>query len=327
VRFLKKTAKYYYNKLSNDEQWLCNTIVDAIFRMQNTVTIRKIFVDNSVFQKVFEVINWDFPEIFYLDNNGTRIISNGISVKVELKYLYNTSAIESYLKRIKLINSKFDMSYTDRLENLKEIHDFLVKYIKYQTSVRYNECDYSLVGSLCNQTSVCEGYAKAFKFLCEQNGILCMIVTGEAISRVDGVKGSHAWNIVKIGGTCSHIDLTWDSCLYHEGSSPYVYYMQSDAEMECDHFWDNTKVPICKGIRQEVPLCHNKNELDQVICNNINNGVFVFSVRVTKRFETTKDIIRQTEKLLQFHPSIHVTSFSVSYLKERQQIEYRFSVF
>lgn len=54
---------------------------------------------------------------------------------------------------------------------------------------------------------VCEGYAKAFKYLCDRAGVNCAIVRGDA-DRGDGVRISHAWNSVEIDGEWYLVDST-----------------------------------------------------------------------------------------------------------------------
>lgn len=49
---------------------------------------------------------------------------------------------------------------------------------------------------------VCEGYSKAFQYLCDLSGIECYTVTGD----MDG--GGHMWNIVVLDGKSYHVDIT-----------------------------------------------------------------------------------------------------------------------
>ena len=59
---------------------------------------------------------------------------------------------------------------------------------------------------------VCEGYSKAFKYLCDissfSSGLVsCLIVSGEVA--VGGDQGSHMWNVVRMDdGACYVVDLT-----------------------------------------------------------------------------------------------------------------------
>ena len=58
---------------------------------------------------------------------------------------------------------------------------------------------------------VCEGYAKAFKYLCDLTWpdgepVCCYLATGEISG--DNVQGGHMWNIVSIGGKNYLADIT-----------------------------------------------------------------------------------------------------------------------
>lgn len=53
---------------------------------------------------------------------------------------------------------------------------------------------------------VCEGYAKAFQYLCDLAGIPCYTVTGDMIA--DEASGSHMWNVVPMDGQNYLVDVT-----------------------------------------------------------------------------------------------------------------------
>ena len=57
---------------------------------------------------------------------------------------------------------------------------------------------------------VCEGYSKAFKYLCDQAGIECYLVTGTMSSSGTANSGSdnHMWNIVRLDGKSYLVDVT-----------------------------------------------------------------------------------------------------------------------
>ena len=58
---------------------------------------------------------------------------------------------------------------------------------------------------------VCEGYAKAFKVLCDAVGLPCMLIAGEGSpsSQFTGVS-NHMWNAVCLEDQWYSVDLTWD---------------------------------------------------------------------------------------------------------------------
>lgn len=69
---------------------------------------------------------------------------------------------------------------------------------------------------------VCEGYSKAFQYLCELSGIECYSVTGNA-------GGDHMWNIVKLDGTYYLVDLT--NCDYGMIGSPNKIFLKGVTEI------------------------------------------------------------------------------------------------
>lgn len=58
---------------------------------------------------------------------------------------------------------------------------------------------------------VCEGYSKAFKYLCDlstfDGDVTCILATG-VFSTTNGTNGGHMWNIVSFGGTNYMVDVT-----------------------------------------------------------------------------------------------------------------------
>lgn len=57
-----------------------------------------------------------------------------------------------------------------------------------------------------NTNVVCEGYAKAFQYLCELSGIECYTVTGKMAGGTGA--GPHMWNIVRLDGKSYVVDVT-----------------------------------------------------------------------------------------------------------------------
>ncbi len=86
-----------------------------------------------------------------------------------------------------------NMAYTDYKNNVDKNNRFVNDWRGYQTA-------YS---SLVTGETVCAGYAKAFKLLCDEYGIPCAVVLGMSGG------GGHAWNYVQLGGSWYAVDCTW----------------------------------------------------------------------------------------------------------------------
>ena len=66
---------------------------------------------------------------------------------------------------------------------------------------------YTIKGALIDRIAVCDGYASAFRLLCQIEGIRAEEVTG--LCDQQGALGGHAWNKVWIGSSVYGVDSTW----------------------------------------------------------------------------------------------------------------------
>lgn len=91
---------------------------------------------------------------------------------------------------------------------VKAIHDWVCRHMEY-TDQSGSKFQYGWRGfqtpysALVERDTVCAGYAKAFKLLCDEYGVPCAIVVGL------GNSGLHAWNYVELGGAWYAVDCTW----------------------------------------------------------------------------------------------------------------------
>ena len=105
-----------------------------------------------------------------------------------------------------------------RYQQIRYLNSWLTNNNAYSTA--YYSGDFSpivwspisaLRGTSGPDGPVCEGYARAFKILCNQLGIPCMLAVGDAISYADATPESHMWNEVKMNdGNWYAVDVTWN---------------------------------------------------------------------------------------------------------------------
>lgn len=245
---MNKNKNYYYSKLSATEQKICDYVVDGLKRLADTVTVSGVKADCKSINKVFSVINLDFPELFYFAVEKTSFYT-GSDIKIKLGYLYTKETIKDMTKKIRS-RTDFIMrsvqSGADLLTREKIIHDSLVRNVKYAFDSVGERKNHSITGVFIDKSAVCEGYSKAFKYLCDRAGILCLVLHGSAVNNMTGQTESHAWNIIRTGKhSFCHVDVTWDSCYYHRNADKYAFFNKSDNEMSAEHFWDRNIVPAC----------------------------------------------------------------------------------
>ena len=238
--------KYYYSKLSNSEKEICDKIIKSIRSLDEKIVFNRP-IPNSYFSNIFDVIQKDYPDIFYLDIKNIRMVNVGFILTIELSYLYPKSTINKYKSQIDEVLNTFITSKVmakSKIDRERYIYDALLRSVKYSNSISGNE-DYSIIGPLFHHMGVCQGYSKTFQLLCEKAGLLCLSVFGISTLPSSSVNQGHVWNIVQISKNLRcQVDVTWDSCIYHAGASDYHQYFNiSDQQMSIDHSWDRQIVP------------------------------------------------------------------------------------
>lgn len=91
-------------------------------------------------------------------------------------------------------------------------------------------------GALVNGSAVGEGYAMAFKALCDKLNIGCDVVLGEMNGK------NHAWNIVELENYYYHIDVSM--C---DTNGIETAFLRNDTQMAETYTWDTTKYKSCNG--------------------------------------------------------------------------------
>lgn len=122
-----------------------------------------------------------------------------------------------------------------RYEKVKSIHDYICEINAYPDVQGYFSDGTPWYGAMAHHPTgvflkglaVCEGYAEAFKLLCDREGIPCITVLGT------GSGGAHKWNYVKMeDGKWYLVDATWND----QGDIVFNDYLLSGADTMTPHF-------------------------------------------------------------------------------------------
>jgi hypothetical protein len=87
-----------------------------------------------------------------------------------------------------------------------------------------------------NGSAIGEGYAMAYKALCDELGLECDVVLGEVDGRV------HAWNIVACDGAYYHVDTAMCDI-----NGIDTAFFKTDADMAEHYVWDRARYKTCDG--------------------------------------------------------------------------------
>ena len=153
-------------------------MADAIlaFKTITQVTYDAFIMDNPL-QSMWMNINGSKIEI---QPDGSRL---GNRFRWKATYFRNTIQTRpeygnpaEMTRILRLVVDSFLPEGETTYEIVKSIHDYVCGQTKYDLNGDYV---YSAYGALVDSRAVCEGYAEAFKLLCDKNGIPCILISGK----------------------------------------------------------------------------------------------------------------------------------------------------
>ncbi len=200
-------------------------------------------------QKIVMAINYDHPEILYVDFQHINCAVVPMGMVYYIQYLIRPVmrglAIKNMEEWIVKVLVQTHIKKSDTVVDIcRKIHNYLIKHVRYsyealQNPERMPEA-FTVKGVFEWGEAVCEGISKAFKLLAERAGAEIYIIKG--ISSMEGVGQSipHAWNIVKIEEQYAHIDVTWDLGISETSKfTRYDYFMIPDKWIQTDHVFSS----------------------------------------------------------------------------------------
>jgi len=218
---------YDYTQLSGGEQQLYMEILGALREQRTDVPVST--AEEAVFEKVFQCVMDDHPEIFYVDGYTFIKYTKGDTVKGNAfsgSYIYDAQEIAQRWGQIQEETERIlaGVPDTGEYEKVRYIYEYLITNTEY---VQGSEDNQNICSVFLNGKSVCQGYAKAAQFLFRLLGLESAFVTGKVESGED-----HAWNVVKIDGAYYHVDTTWGDASYvvngsdsgYDGKLPEINY-------------------------------------------------------------------------------------------------------
>ena len=235
-----KQYRYYFECLSKEEAAVYDTLLSSFLHYSKEIACHGCTV--SQVQKIYHFLKLDVPELFYIKNIRIRYFTEKASycaVIPEYRFTISQShdTLISMSRHCRELVDKYKQC--SDLQKEKAIHDYIATTVTYKDT----EAPYSheAPGAVLYQIGVCEGIAKAFKYLSDQLGLQSIVVFGA--SNEQGNEGGHAWNLVRINGVFYHIDMTFDTTI-STSCIRYDYFNLSDADIRSSHHWNN-ELPEC----------------------------------------------------------------------------------
>ncbi len=242
---------YYYNQLSNSEQVAYQAMFDCITTLVPKWNCGSF--SQETLKKAYDCLLLDHPELFWSNSFTyvTSYVNNSISGHyVEFEYTMTRSEIEHANTEIEqalieIVQSigTIEPSY----ETIRKIYVWMIENCQYDKT----NMDQSLYSVMVKRNGVCASFSKAFEFILQCLGIPCVAVNGK-LKQGSGLLGSsnlgHEWNLVKINGSWTHIDITSALSLYEStGAINYDYFCCTTEFLENTHIIENVlEIPQCK---------------------------------------------------------------------------------
>lgn len=196
-------GKFFHRDLPSDMQEAIERIVAGVKEFKDRIDLPS-GVDP---RQAFRIVNAEWPELFMLDNRYHYCFTDRVSYLAPQYVCTPEEARESQGVIEKGVSRIVRVARTrpNTVEKLRYIHNWFAVNQKYDFSEPKPKKRYTPVGVFQDHLAVCAGFARAFQLVCKRLGIPSGYVFGNTKKTA---KVTHAWNIVWIGESIYHIDLT-----------------------------------------------------------------------------------------------------------------------
>ena len=157
----------------------------------------------------------DCPENFWIEHNKysysyeMKSDENGIvkltKLTLDLSLTKPKEEILSDLAKLTAATKDFSVKGKTAADKVAYINNYLSTRIEYDLDAKNRS---SVIGALVDRKCVCEGYARAFAYLCRKAGIDAVNIPG--YGKTEEKTEGHMWNGVSIDGVFYAVDVTWN---------------------------------------------------------------------------------------------------------------------
>lgn len=194
--------EYYYNQLTDIQKNIYNQLYKTVETVSESTTISLNSVTQDEISIIFRALRYDHPEIYWIQAYKYIIDEKSDQLYFYPTYLVNAEEKSLYDEQLSVWTERALSTVNSEMttyEKEKAIYDFIVDNTEYNLDSELNQ---SLI-SVVKGKSVCLGYTKAMKHICDKINIPCVIIEGTS---KDGI--AHSWNKVQINDAWYNVDAT-----------------------------------------------------------------------------------------------------------------------
>ncbi len=204
---------YYYNQLESSElKEDYNKLYNGFKNGETTVKIG-YYAGSEPFILYFAVM-YDHPELFWLPNkvecgSYSSLLEKYVEIRIEP--IFSSAVTTNYQAQIDSVVNTISIPNTTTFDKVKAMHDWIVSNVTYKQNAGDDNYIRNIYNTFVTKSIVCEGYSKAFKYLCDLNDIPCILVTGEGYNSSTSAGEDHMWTYVQMEDNKWYaVDVTWD---------------------------------------------------------------------------------------------------------------------
>ncbi len=327
----KLGSRYYYSRLSAEEQVIYREIYTAWNAGACSASVKlqgsgfSLPSGMDLHQLVTFIVD-ENPHLFHLETSQFEYCRVGSYISIRTNSIYSQeqyrAIYEKLIERVRKITHEA-RQHSTKIEQLRFLHHYLAENIEYNNqadNIRVRREAHTIVGALLNSSCVCDGYARAFRLLCDQLHISCIVALGE--SSINGSKGPHAWNIVKLDGRVYHVDVTWDSCLFNDGEPNYdFFFLRNDVVFSKTHCWSHSMYPpIIEDYPKNRPYFADEAAIEAFLCNEVMRGSLRVLIEFSKASTESEDISKVVSRTISRNRSVFsgIKNYEIQFFKFAQ---------
>ena len=234
---LQKSGLFYYNRLTAEEQQIYTKVLSAAAELQEETESFPVTLSVSGLDSIYAALTYDNPQMFYV--TGLLCKTEGGYSVIRLQYADTKDTIRKMVARLSAaVGNAKDYAAArganTPFETAAAMHDYLALTASHaDTGLKTNAYSALVLGEAGP-----DGYAKAYKLLLSEAGILSYTVSGKTEAGEETF-----WNVVFLEG---------DDKFYHadtfrdDGEKiTHAYFLLDDARFLKDRTAALPGLPVC----------------------------------------------------------------------------------
>lgn len=239
------TYRAHRQALGEHDRHLYDAIDQAVARFEGDVLLPAAGTFGHAFD-LYQMVAHDVCDYVHLSCSAHGSVDDASGdVRLALEYRMSAHEVQwvqhQMERRAARLLRGIDRS-ASQAEIALQVHDALLRDFSFDKDCHDEEGHddaHFACGALLGRCAVCDGYARAYKYLLDRMGIRSAVVWGQAGRRGD--RENHAWAVVDMSDAVGasprwrNVDITWDGSASFHGMIAHPFFGLGDAQMAETH--------------------------------------------------------------------------------------------